>query len=86
MWPPEWWLSDEGAGEEGALVDVQLRDDPAMQLITISVNHCNNNRKGVILLDDPKHLKILYHKLKDNIGRSLREIGDFDIDFLSPDK
>jgi hypothetical protein len=81
VWPPEWFISEEGAGEEGVLEDVQLRDDPAMQMITISVNHFNNNRKGDILLDDPKHIEILYHKLKDDIGKPLAEISNLVIKF-----
>ena len=82
VWPPEWWLSDEGTAEEGILDEVQLRDDLTMRWITISVNHLNNNRKGIIVLDDPAHLEILYKKLKDNVGRPLIEIGDLDIEFL----
>lgn len=81
MWPPE-WISEEGAGEEGILEDVQLRDDLIPSLITISANHLNDSRKGIVVLDEPAHLKILYRKLKDNIGRPLTEIGNLDINFL----
>ena len=64
VWPPEWFISEEGAGEEGVLGAVQLRDDLTPALITLLVNHLNESRKGIIVLDDPSHLEILYHKLK----------------------
>ena len=83
VWPPEWLISEEDAGEEGVLGEVQLRDDLKPALITLLVNHLNGSRKGIIVLDDPSHVKILYHKLKDNIGRLLTEIGNLDIDFLT---
>jgi hypothetical protein len=83
MWPPEWLISEAGAGEEGILEDVKLRDDLMPSFITISANHLNDSRKGIIVLDEPAHLQILYRKLKDNIGRSLTAIGDLDIDFLT---
>lgn len=27
MWPPEWWITDQGNGEEGLLEGVILRKD-----------------------------------------------------------
>jgi hypothetical protein len=85
VWPPEWFISDEGAGEQGVLDDVQLRDDLTPRLITISVTHHNSKMKGIIVLDDPAHLEVLYDKLKDNIGRSITEIGDMSIELIFQD-
>lgn len=83
-WPPEWLISDEGAGEKGVLEDVQFRGDLNPRLITIVANHQGETRKGVMVLEDPVHLEILFHNLKDNIGKALTEIGNLNIDFSFP--
>jgi hypothetical protein len=82
MWPPEWWFTDRELGEAGVLEDVRLRDDLKPKLISILASYHGHSRKGVIVLDDPLHLEVLYHKLKENIGRPLTEIGDLEIDLL----
>jgi hypothetical protein len=81
-WPPEWWISDEGAGEEGFLKNVQLRNDQTPACISVVATHLGDDRNGIIILEDSLHLETLCHKLKENIGRSLSEIGDLEIDFL----
>jgi len=53
VWPPEWLISEAGAGEEGVLGEVQLRDDLTPALITLPVKHLNGSRKDIIVLDDP---------------------------------
>jgi hypothetical protein len=82
MWPPEWWVSDEGAGEEGFLKSVQFRNDQILQCISVVASHLGNNRNGIIILEDPTHLETLCQKLKENIGKPLKEIGDLNIDFF----
>ena len=81
-WPPEWWISDEGAGEEGVLNNVQLRYDQTPACISVVATHLNNSRKGIIILEDPFQLENLYLKLNENLGRPLKEIGDLAIDFF----
>ncbi len=81
-WPPEWWVSDEGAGEAGFLKNVQLRYDQKPACISVVASHLGDDRKGIIILEDPAHLEILCQKLKENIGRQLSQIGDLDIDLL----
>jgi hypothetical protein len=81
-WPPEWWFSDEEAGEEGFLKNVQFRYDQTQQCISVVATHLGNDRNGIIILENSLHLEILCNKLKENIGRPLKEIGDLDIDFL----
>jgi hypothetical protein len=81
-WPPEWWISDEGAGEEGLLTKVQFRYDQTPVCIALVATHLGENRNGIIILADPTRLEILCNKLKENLGRSLLEIGDLEIDFL----
>ncbi len=87
MWPPEWMIADEGVGEEGVLEDVQFRIDAKPGLISVEVNHLGDSRQGIIILEDLAHLKVLYYKLRENIGKPLSEVGDLEIDLsLSPQK
>lgn len=85
-WPPEWWVSDEGAGEKGFLKNIQLRYDQTPAYISVVASHLGDDRNGIIILENPAHLEILCNKLKENIGRPLSQIGDLDIDFLLPKK
>lgn len=82
MWPPEWWTSDYGAGEEGILEDVQLYQNLTLECIHVVAGHLDDIRKGIIILENPAHLRALYHKLKDNLGRPLTMIGDMDLDLF----
>jgi hypothetical protein len=84
MWPPEWWISDHGAGEEGILTEVQFRKHRTPECIYVIVNNRGEIRKGIMVLEDLAHLEILYRKLKNNLGRPLTEIGDLEIDLRSP--
>jgi hypothetical protein len=81
MWPPEWWITDQGSGEEGLLEGVILRKDKMPPCIYVSAEHHGAEIKGIIILENPVHLDTLYHVLRENIGKSLREIGDLEIDF-----
>lgn len=81
-WPPEWWVSDEGAGEEGFLKKVQLRNDQTPTCISVVATHHGVDRNGIIILEDPRHLETLCHKLNENVGRPLSKIGDLEIDLL----
>jgi hypothetical protein len=83
MWPPEWFISYHGAGEAGMLEDVQFRKDIAPELIIIVANYEGESRKGIVILEDHTQLEILFHKIKDNIGKDLSEIGELEIDFIS---
>lgn len=81
IWPPEWQISDQGMGEDGILEGVKLHKTPA--LISLTVN-CHGDRCiGVIILDNSAQLEILYHKLHENLGKPLTEIGDLEITFTS---
>ncbi len=81
MWPPQWSVSDDQAGEEGVLEDVQLRHELSTRVISIEANHLGDYRKGIMILEDPAHLKLVFEKLRENLGKPLTEIGDLEIDF-----
>jgi hypothetical protein len=84
MWPPEWRISDHGAGEEGVLAEVQFHNDRTPECLYVVANHRGDIRKGIMVLEPRAHLEVLYHKLKENIGRPLTEIGDLEIELLPP--
>ncbi len=81
VWPPEWQILGQGSGEDGILETVRLRKDLNQRFISVSVNELDETRFGVIILDNPDHLEILFRKLQENIGRPLTEIGDLEVDF-----
>jgi len=82
IWPPEWWISDCGAGEEGILEDVQLYQEIKLECIHVVARHLGDIRNGIIMLENPDHLKALYYKLKENLGRPLTMIGDMELNLL----
>jgi hypothetical protein len=84
MWPPEWMISDQGLGEAGVLEEVRLRRDLNPKLISVVVNHWGDIRKGIMVLEDPALLEIVYAKLRQHVGRPLSEIGDLEISHLPP--
>jgi hypothetical protein len=84
MWPPEWTISDQGLGEAGVLEEVYLRRDLKPKLITVVVNHWGDIRKGIMVLEDPALLEIVYAKLKQHVGLPLSEIGNLEIRHLPP--
>jgi hypothetical protein len=84
MWPPEWTISDQGLGEAGVLEEVLLRKDLKPKLISVVANHLGDVRKGIMVLDDPALLEVVYAKLKQHVGRPLTEIGDLEISPLPP--
>jgi hypothetical protein len=81
MWPPQWSTSDHQEGEEGVLEGVQLRHELSTRLISIEANHLGDCRKGILILEDPAQLEFVCDKLRENLGRSLTEIGNLEIDF-----
>jgi hypothetical protein len=81
MWPPEWFLTYQDAGELGVLEDVKIRHDIAPRLITVVANYRGETRRGIVVLEDFNQLEIIFYKLKDNIGKPLTEIGNLEIDY-----
>jgi len=84
MWPPEWTISDQGLGEAGVLEEVYLRRDLKPKLICVVVNHWGDIRKGIMVLEDPALLEVVYGKLKQHVGQPLRDIGDLELSHSPP--
>jgi hypothetical protein len=86
MWPPEWSMpewsrSDHQVGEEGVLEGVKLRHELSKGIISIEANHLGDYRRGIIILEDPAYLELVFEKLRENLGRPLTEVGNLEIDF-----
>jgi hypothetical protein len=82
MWPPQWWISDQEAGEEGVLQGVRLFQDLTPECLYIAADYLGEVRKGIIILENPTHLRSLYRKLQENLGRPLAEIGNLELEWL----
>ena len=84
MWPPEWTSLDQELGEAGVLEEVHLRHDLNPKLISVVAKHLGDIRKGIMVLEDPALLEVLYGTLKQQVGQPLTEIGDLEISLLPP--
>jgi hypothetical protein len=82
VWPPQWSLTDEGAGEVGVLKSVKIRRDRILKYIYIEAEDGGHKLRGITMLGkNPQQLESLYHTLSQHIGKSLTEIGDLEIRF-----
>jgi len=79
VWPPQWSVTDEGAGEAGVLKNVMIRKDRIMEYIYIEADDAGHKLRGITMLGNPGHLKSLYHTISQHIGKPLTEIGDLEI-------
>jgi hypothetical protein len=79
FWPPQWGVTDEGAGEVGVLREVKLRKDKLLEYIYIEADDAGHKLRGITTLENPGHLKSLYRTISQHIGKPLNEIGDLEI-------
>lgn len=77
VWPPQWTMSSQSVSDKAVLKDVKLI--VATHLLRIDVEHNGIPNLGIIAVDKEVRESI-YHRLKENIGRPLAEIGDLEID------
>ena len=81
VWPPQWAVTDEGAGEAGVLIKAQICKDRLLEYIYIEVDAGGHKLRGITTLGNPRHLKSLYRTISQHIGKRLAEIGDLEIRF-----
>jgi hypothetical protein len=79
VWPPQWTMTDEGAGEAGVLMKAQICKDRLLEYIYIEANDGGYKLRGIITIGNPRHLKSLFRTIRQHIGESLTEIGDLEI-------
>jgi hypothetical protein len=79
VWPPQWGVTDEGAGEAGVLMTVKIRKEGLLEYIYIEADDGGHKLRGITTLGNPRHLKSLYRTISRHIGKPLIEIGDLEI-------
>lgn len=77
VWPPKWVFS-QLISDKAVLRGVKII--VATNLLRVDVEHNMIPDLGIILVEQGNR-ESLYQKLKENIGRSLAEIGELEIDF-----
>ena len=84
-WPPLWKCvgNDRGVvqGEVGMLEDVSMHDS-IEDKIFIAMSHMSEKYIAVLVFDDGMFAKQIYSLFVQQIGRSIREIGDLDLSHL----
>ena len=84
-WPPEWQSVGRSGGairgELGILDNVSMSDVIANKIF-LAMEHLTERYIAVIAFDNELFTKQLYPLLIQNIGNSVREIGDLDLSHL----
>jgi hypothetical protein len=75
-WPPIWAGISLWQPEEGVLQNVEVI--PGTKFLRLDVEHAQINFPGLII-PRTNVRRILFRKLKNNIGRQLADIGDLEI-------
>jgi hypothetical protein len=79
VWPPQWAVTDEGAGEAGVLLKINLCKDRLLEYLYIEADDEGHKLCGIITIATPRHLKSLHRTISRHIGKTLTEIGDLEI-------
>ena len=77
-WPPVWLDKILSNSEEGVLKHVVLV--PGTTILKVDVGHEEGNLVGLLIFEK-EFLDPVYQKLKANIGRTLTEVGDLEINY-----
>lgn len=77
VWPPKLAISSQSMSDKAVLRDVKVI--VATNLLRVDVEHNMIPDLGIILVEKGDR-ESLFHKLKENIGRSLADIGELEMD------
>jgi hypothetical protein len=72
-------MTDEGVGEPGVLMKVNIRKDRLLEYLYIEADDAGHKLRGIITLDPPRRLQSLHRTISQHIGKPLTEIGDLEI-------
>jgi hypothetical protein len=78
IWPPQWTEEYPNVIQHGLLKSVKIL--PLTDLIRIDAIYARTTVSGLILTSE-EYQGSLYNKLKDNIGKSLDEVGNMEVNF-----
>lgn len=76
VWPPKLVISSQSLSDKAVLMDVKTI--VATNLLRVDVEHNMIPDLGIVSVEMGDR-ESLYHKLKENIGRSLADIGELEI-------
>ena len=83
-WPPVWTqLTKDGKilrGEVGILRKVTPKD-PSDDKCYLVIEHEAAHYVSSLIFDDVMFCRLMFSVFKDNIGRSIKEIGDVDLSY-----
>ena len=82
-WPPLWTTphsdkDDKPVGEIGILEDVAV-SNLINNKIFLFMRYRSYRYMGVLAFDDPAFCRVIFTILKNNVDRSIEEIGDLDL-------
>lgn len=78
IWPPQWAEEGSTIVESGVLKGVEIL--PLTDLIKIDASCAGTIISGLIFSTE-EYFDSLYYKLRDNIGKQLKEVGDLEVIF-----
>jgi hypothetical protein len=78
IWPPQWAEEGSGIVERGVLKGVEIL--PLTDLMKIDAS-CAGNIISGLMFSNEEYQGSLYYKLKENIGKSLEEVGNLEVYF-----
>jgi hypothetical protein len=78
IWPPHWTEEIPNVDERGILEGVEIL--PLTDLIKIDATYAGTILSGLIFSRE-EYQGSLYRKLKENIGKPLKEVGTIEVNF-----
>jgi len=78
IWPPHWAEKSHEVIAHGLLKNADIL--PITNLIKIDAAHARTMISGLICSSE-EYQGSLYHKLKENIGKPLEEVGNMEVYF-----
>src|SRR5262245_5195504 len=86
-WPPAWFLREvvyelsHPLGAFGILKDVLPSTLPQPRICFLTIEHCNAEYVGALLLSDPVFCREIWTILIQSCGKTIREIGGIDLSY-----
>jgi hypothetical protein len=86
-WPPAWlrrvgcYENTHPTGEIGILKGVLPSTLPSPKICFLTIEHCNAEYIGALLLSDPVFCREIWTILIQNCGKTIREIGGIELSY-----
>jgi hypothetical protein len=85
-WPPVWvWIGGKEnkhpQGEVGILSNVRLSSISPCNRCYLRMEYEGSDYMAVVLFDDLSFCSEVFELLSNNLGRSIKEVGDLDVNY-----